>query len=83
MFWLRCIHDLADRNGLLLQGEPFIANAISHSPSGKVGDGRESGLGLGLPIVKAFVEAHGGQVNVDSQPGDGSCFRFTLPAGSP
>ncbi|MDB5337357.1 MAG: sasA [Planctomycetaceae bacterium] len=39
----------------------------------------EGGLGLGLTIVKTFVEAHGGQVTVTSQPGQGATFRFTLP----
>lgn len=39
-----------------------------------------SGMGLGLAIVKAFVEAHGGEVTVASQVGQGSTFRFTLPA---
>ena len=40
---------------------------------------REGGLGLGLPIVKMFVEAHGGAVAVESEEGIGSTFRFTLP----
>ena len=35
--------------------------------------------GLGLPIVKAFVEAHGGTVTVSSKEGQGSTFLFTLP----
>jgi len=40
---------------------------------------REAGTGLGLDIVKAFVEAHGGNVSVESSQGAGSTFRFTLP----
>jgi two-component system, OmpR family, phosphate regulon sensor histidine kinase PhoR len=36
-------------------------------------------LGLGLAIVKTFVEAHGGTVSVESEVGQGSTFRFTLP----
>lgn len=40
---------------------------------------RKGGLGLGLAIVKQFVEAHGGQATVDSELGQGSTFRFTLP----
>jgi signal transduction histidine kinase len=39
------------------------------------------GLGLGLSLVKAIVEAHGGRVGVTSAPGAGSAFTVTLPAG--
>jgi signal transduction histidine kinase len=38
------------------------------------------GLGLGLAIVKTFVEAHGGRVALESVPGAGCTFRFTLPS---
>ncbi len=41
--------------------------------------GRSSGQGLGLAIVKIIVELHGGQVTVESEPGEGSIFKFTLP----
>jgi len=37
------------------------------------------GSGLGLSIVKQYVELHGGEVSVDSEVGRGSTFRFTLP----
>jgi two-component system, OmpR family, sensor histidine kinase KdpD len=37
------------------------------------------GTGMGLPIAKAIVEAHGGLINLTSQPGSGSVFSFTLP----
>jgi len=40
------------------------------------------GTGLGLSITRRLVELMGGQVTVDSQPGAGSCFHFTLPASA-
>jgi signal transduction histidine kinase len=41
----------------------------------------ERGLGLGLSLVRAIVEAHGGRVAVSSTPGAGSAFTLTFPQG--
>ncbi|MDP9023110.1 MAG: ATP-binding protein [Actinomycetota bacterium] len=40
---------------------------------------RRTGTGLGLYITKGLVEAHGGRVWVESEPGDGATFRVALP----
>ncbi|MDP2989495.1 MAG: ATP-binding protein, partial [Kiritimatiellota bacterium] len=37
------------------------------------------GSGLGLTIARRLVEVHGGKIEVQSEPGKGSCFSFTLP----
>jgi two-component system phosphate regulon sensor histidine kinase PhoR len=42
-------------------------------------DRKREGSGLGLFIVKALVEAHGGRVEVDSTPGVGTCMSVVLP----
>jgi two-component system, OmpR family, sensor histidine kinase KdpD len=41
------------------------------------------GTGMGLPIAKAIVEAHGGAMSLTSQLGHGSVFSFTLPVDRP
>lgn len=37
------------------------------------------GLGLGLSVVKAIIDAHGGQISASSKPGCGATFEFKLP----
>jgi signal transduction histidine kinase len=56
----------------------FTGFDVSRHSSGRFEFGRQ-GLGLGLCLVKAFVEMHGGKVDVVSEPGKGSTFTVTLP----
>ena len=48
----------------------------------KQSDQSTEGTGLGLTITRSLVELHGGRLDLESQPGSGSCFYFTLPAAS-
>jgi two-component system, OmpR family, sensor histidine kinase KdpD len=41
------------------------------------------GVGLGLAICRAIVEAHQGKINASQRPGGGAIFTFTLPLGIP
>ena len=48
-------------------------------PYRSAGNRVRKGTGLGLFIAKGIVEAHRGRLWVDSTPGEGSAFHFTLP----
>lgn len=62
------------------QGEAIPADQYEHIFERYArGDTRQKGMGLGLTIVRRIVEAHGGQVWVDSEPGTGNTFYVRLP----
>jgi signal transduction histidine kinase len=43
---------------------------------------KANGSGLGLAIARRIAEAHGGKIDVQSEPGQGACFRVSLPLGN-
>ena len=42
----------------------------------------EAALGLGLPLTRQFIEAHGGTVELESKKGKGTTVTLTIPRGS-
>jgi two-component system sensor histidine kinase BaeS len=65
--------DISDTgSGIEKKDLPFIFERFYRSSEG--------GLGIGLTIVKELVEAHGGRVAVQSEPGRGSTFTVSLPS---
>ncbi len=69
-------------SGMGIQPEelPYIFDPFYRVEKSRPRNGDKSGgVGLGLAIVKGLVEAHGGQIWVESDPGQGTLFTFTLP----
>jgi signal transduction histidine kinase len=69
--------------GLAPDQQPRIFERFYRAPGIEVQSGTGIGLGLGLYICRTIMEQQGGQVGVESTPGQGSTFWFTLPVGCP
>lgn len=65
--------------GIAKEEQPRIWELFHRVPGIEVQSGSGIGLGLGLHVSKTLIERQGGQVGVESAPGVGSTFWFTLP----
>ena len=71
-----------DATSLARVWDPFFTRFDVSRHSSGVFEFDRRGLGLGLSVVKAFVEMHGGQVKAESEAGKGSKFTIVLPGKS-
>ncbi|RME45023.1 MAG: ATP-binding protein, partial [Chloroflexi bacterium] len=73
----RIIVSVSDEGpGIPLEEQHAVFDRFSR---GSVAQNTTSGAGLGLYLSKAIVEAHGGEIWVESTPGQGATFYFSLP----
>ncbi len=66
-------------NGVPEQAVPHLFERFYRGPGAQDAPGQ--GVGLGLPIARAIVEAHGGEMDVKTAEGEGSTFTMTVPLG--
>jgi PAS domain S-box-containing protein len=71
--------EVADSGGGIAPDQlPHVFDRFYQAAGGRRGSRR--GAGLGLPISRGIVEAHGGRIWIESVPGGGTTVRFTLPS---
>jgi signal transduction histidine kinase len=63
-------------SGIASQDLPQVFNRFVKSAD-------SGGVGLGLAIARSLVEAHGGEITAESEPGRGTTMRFVLPTSPP
>ena len=66
--------------GIALEDQPAVFQEFKQV--GRDSARKAEGTGLGLALTKRLVELHGGEMRLQSAPGEGSTFAFTLPLSS-
>lgn len=75
------VFSVADNGcGIPLEAQALIFEKFGHTQEQS---SHRVSTGLGLPFCKMVVEAHGGQITVESELGKGTVFRFSIPLASP
>lgn len=69
-----CVRD----NGIGIDPK-YVSQVFELGGMSKLDKGRGGGPGYGLYLAKRLIESHGGELTVESAPGEGSTFCFTLP----
>ena len=65
--------------GIPPEVQPHVWDRFYRIPGNKAHNGESKSYGLGLHICRVLIAEHGGQVGVESEPGKGSTFWFSLP----
>ncbi len=73
-----CVEVVDTGEGIAAEDVPHVFDRFYRSDKSRTRD--RGGIGLGLAIAKAWVQAMGGTIGVESEPGRGSRFWFALPA---
>jgi signal transduction histidine kinase len=77
----RAVIKISDNgSGIAPQDLPRVFNRFARVE--EAGVRGEAALGLGLPLTRQFVEAHGGTVELESKKGKGTTVILTIPRGS-
>ena len=78
--------DVGRRNGEVVIAVADTGRGISHEERGRIFEPffskKPGGTGLGLTIARRIVDAHGGHIDLESTPGQGTRFTIALPLAS-